>query len=90
MRRRCLVKLEGKVQAVGLRAQVRREAARHNLGGWVKNQPDGSVALEVEGEAASVALFLAWLKGNPGYAKLQDADVSEIVPQGDQEFIIEL
>lgn len=89
MQRRCAIKLVGKVQDVGLRALVAREARRQGFYGWVRNLSGGEVALEVEGEAAPVALFIAWLRAAPGPARPTNVEVSDIAPQGTHEFVIE-
>lgn len=48
----------GHVQGVGFRWTVRRIAEGFAVAGWVKNRPDGSVELLVEGESADVNAFL--------------------------------
>lgn len=49
---------EGRVQGVGFRYTVTDLARGFNVCGWVKNLPDGSVELEVMGEADEVADFV--------------------------------
>jgi acylphosphatase len=62
MRRR--VRYTGRVQGVGFRATARALAQRHPLVGWVRNELDGSVILEVQGLLADVETFLVSLAGN--------------------------
>lgn len=38
----------GRVQGVGFRYFVQQTAKKYELTGWVKNMPDGSVAMEVQ------------------------------------------
>ena len=52
------VRFEGRVQGVGFRATARWIAERHPVTGWVRNEPDGSVVLEVQGETGVVEAFL--------------------------------
>jgi acylphosphatase len=52
------VRFVGRVQGVGFRATARSIAGRHPVTGWVRNEPDGSVLLEVQGSASDVAAFL--------------------------------
>lgn len=51
MIRRMQVRYEGRVQGVGFRAAVLRCAAGLGVVGFVRNESDGSVSLEAEGEA---------------------------------------
>ena len=48
----------GRVQGVGFRATAERIASPLGLAGWVRNEPDGSVACEVQGAPTLVAAFL--------------------------------
>jgi len=52
------VRLIGRVQGVGLRATARHLAASRPLTGWVRNEPDESVTLEVQGSTRDVDAFL--------------------------------
>jgi acylphosphatase len=49
---------EGYVQGVGFRWTTRRIAQGYDVGGWVRNLPDGRVELQVSGEDDEVAAFL--------------------------------
>jgi acylphosphatase len=53
------VTFEGRVQGVGFRATARSLARPHPVTGWVRNEPDGSVLIEVQGEGAAIDAFLA-------------------------------
>lgn len=88
MRRRCRLIITGRVQNMGLRAMVRARAKQHGLGGWVANEPNGTVGVEVEGEAADVALFIQWLWASPGFAKVSEVAVSELAPVGEHTMVI--
>lgn len=48
----------GRVQGVGFRATTREIARRFPVTGWVRNEPDGSVRLEVQGEPDQVEAVL--------------------------------
>jgi acylphosphatase len=47
--------VHGRVQGVGFRAFVEREALARGLEGWVRNRRDGSVEAVFMGEAGDVA-----------------------------------
>lgn len=49
---------EGRVQGVGFRYTVKDLARGFDVCGWVKNLPDGSVELQVMGEADEVESFI--------------------------------
>jgi acylphosphatase len=48
----------GKVQGVGFRATARSVARGRPVSGWVRNQSDGSVLLEVQGVPEEVDSYL--------------------------------
>ncbi|MBL4736088.1 MAG: acylphosphatase, partial [Flavobacteriales bacterium] len=54
------IRIEGKVQGVWFRASTRDEAGRLGLRGFVRNEPDGSVYAEVEGEENEINEFVKW------------------------------
>lgn len=56
---RQVVRYRGRVQGVGFRATVFSIARRHPVTGSVRNEPDGSVLLEVQGAEESVKAVLA-------------------------------
>jgi acylphosphatase len=55
---RVQVRFTGRVQGVGFRATARDAAQKHPVTGWVRNEPDGSVLMEVQGSAAAVSAAL--------------------------------
>ena len=52
--KRVRVRITGRVQGVGFRYWVEREATDRGLDGWVRNRRDGSVEAVFQGEDASV------------------------------------
>jgi acylphosphatase len=46
--------VRGRVQKVGFRWFVMKNAQRLGLAGWVRNNPDGTVELEAGGAAAAI------------------------------------
>ena len=57
--------VHGRVQGVGFRAFVEREALRRGLEGWVRNRRDGSVEAVFMGEAAAVAAAIEACRRGP-------------------------
>ena len=72
----------GRVQGVGFRYTVMGIAQKCSLTGWVRNNYDGSVEMEVQGADHRVDLFLQELHtGKPGgnrWIRIDQMDVSEI------------
>ncbi len=62
--------LTGRVQGVGFRYFAHRVAQRLNLGGWVRNLPNGSVEVEVEGPRAALEAFAAEMERGPSAAQV--------------------
>lgn len=63
--------VEGRVQGVGYRAWVNREAQARGLKGWVRNRADGSVEAVFSGEAEAVAAMIAACRRGPPAAKVR-------------------
>lgn len=69
----------GRVQGVGFRYSAQREAEKHQLNGWVKNEPDGSVTVEASGEEESgLNAFSEWCHRGPASAKVEKVNVEEL------------
>lgn len=87
MRLRRRVTFRGNVQGVGFRATCHSIAARHAVGGCVRNLADGGVELVVEGEAAEVQAVLDAIARRMAEYIRSSAAQDEPV-QGEQEFRI--
>jgi acylphosphatase len=82
------VRVTGRVQGVSFRAYTREQARGLGVSGWVRNEPDGSVAGHFEGPAHAVDALVAWCRHGPGYAAVDDVEVSDVEPTGDSGFTI--
>ena len=83
------VRVTGKVQGVFYRKAARSEAARLNLTGWVRNEDDGAVAMEVSGDETILNRFLEWCKEGPDRAVVTEVISSELPYHEYREFTIE-
>lgn len=72
--KRLKIKVFGRVQGVFFRHSTRREAEELGLSGFVRNEPDGSVYLEAEGEEEQIQKFLGWCRKGPLLAKVEKID----------------
>lgn len=55
--RRLQLRFVGEVQGVGFRWTARKIATDLGLSGWVRNEPDGSVSMEIQGPSISLAQY---------------------------------
>jgi acylphosphatase len=70
-----LVNVKGRVQGVFYRHSTREQASKLQISGWVANLPDGTVALEAQGESQQILTLLAWLEKGPPAAVVASVDV---------------
>jgi acylphosphatase len=85
---RVIARITGTVQGVNYRATAAREARRRGLAGWVRNEPDGAVLIDVEGDPAAVEAFLAWCAEGPPRARVSAVETTVADPTGYEEFTI--
>ena len=64
--RRWQFRFTGRVQGVGFRATTRAIARKHPVTGWVRNESDGSVLAQIQGDPAAVEAVLAELDATMG------------------------
>ena len=76
--RRFLVR--GRVQGVGFRWFVEREAHILQISGWVRNNPDGSVEVLAVGTRDQLAGMRSRLQEGPRAARIDDVEESEAEP----------
>lgn len=64
------ITITGHVQGVFFRSTAEKLAQSLQLTGFIRNQPDGSVYLEVEGNNADLDKFVAWCRQGPPLAQV--------------------
>jgi acylphosphatase len=72
------VHVTGRVQGVGFRDWTAREARRLGLAGWVRNEPDGSVAALIAGPGDAVAAMIERLWKGPRLASVSDVKTQAV------------
>ncbi|MGC2209757.1 MAG: acylphosphatase [Candidatus Korobacteraceae bacterium] len=86
--RRYLVR--GRVQGVGFRWFVEREAQLIGVGGWVRNRDDGAVEVLASGTDEQLGTLYDKLREGPRAARIDGVDVDDAAPFGGyQTFQIE-
>jgi acylphosphatase len=80
--------VRGRVQGVGYRYFVQREADALGVTGFVRNLPDGSVEVVAEGGEPAVTQLEARLREGPSFATVASVDRSAIAARGDHGFHI--
>ncbi|BBL45339.1 acylphosphatase [Nanobdella aerobiophila] len=78
----------GKVQGVGFRNFIYRNALRYNIKGYVKNNPDGTVEAVFEGNQMDIYNIIELCKRGPERARVDKIDEIEIKDQKYKDFKI--
>lgn len=73
----------GRVQGVGFRYHASYAARGLGITGWVQNNPDGSVEMEVEGSEIQINQMLTMIHRD-SYIRIDDMDIKNI-PLQEQE-----
>ncbi|MDP2411904.1 MAG: acylphosphatase [Pseudolabrys sp.] len=68
------IMVRGRVQGVGYRAFVEREAIKRGIEGWVRNRRDGSVEAVMAGDDAVVAAAIEACRLGPFAARVDALD----------------
>jgi acylphosphatase len=66
------VRIRGRVQGVGYRDWMIREATGLGVHGWVRNRTDGSVEALVSGDPAAVGALLTACRAGPALARVEE------------------
>ena len=82
------VVVSGQVQGVFFRATMREKARELDVNGWVRNEPDGSVAAHLEGSPDSVRTLVEWCHHGPSGALVGRVATSEAPATGASGFAI--
>jgi acylphosphatase len=69
--------IEGRVQGVGFRYEMTRQARRLGVTGWVRNLRDGTVEAVVDGPPDRVDAIMEWARRGPPGSEVRAVQVSE-------------
>lgn len=75
MKKAAILTIYGRVQGVGFRYFVKQKADYFGISGFVKNQLNGNVYVEAEGQSELLNLFIDACKQGPMHAWVEKVDV---------------
>jgi acylphosphatase len=80
---RYYVIFEGRVQNVGFRYTLYREATKLNITGWVNNRLDGTVEAQLQGKKSDILFLINSLQKKSRFILIEDYFMKEIniIPQ---------
>ena len=73
----------GKVQHVGFRWRAGKAAKAFGCSGWCRNNPDGSVTMEIQGTRAQIDLVLLAIRSGR-YIRIEHTDIETLMPDQDE------
>lgn len=76
-----VIRMSGRVQGVFFRQSAKRKADELGMVGFVRNESDGTVTIEVEGEPDALDTLVAWCHEGPTYAKVERVVVENGTPK---------
>jgi acylphosphatase len=89
MSKKCIsLKVYGLVQGVWFRASTKKVADEMGVKGLVRNESDGTVYIEAEADAYTLAQFTLWCHNGPDGARVEQVKVQEIALKNYTDFKI--
>lgn len=82
------IRVYGRVQGVGFRYNTRNAAEKYGISGFVKNEPEGGVFIEAEGEEEAIDRFLLWCHKGPAWARVDRVEVQEVPEVRCEGFVV--
>lgn len=83
------IKVYGQVQGVFFRSTAKAEAEKLGIKGFTRNEPDGTVYIEAEGDENSLEKFLSWCHSGPEVAQVEKVDINEAPTKNFKDFYID-
>jgi acylphosphatase len=82
------IRIEGKVQGVGFRYYILKNARAHRINGWVKNTPDCALEVQAIGNEMDMDVFLDYCQQGPPQSRVEKISTSTLQNFVADEFII--
>jgi len=67
----------GYVQGVGYRFNAQKQAEQLGLTGWIKNEPDQTVTIVVQGKKEKIKEFFDWCKKGPSKSQVNKIKIKD-------------
>lgn len=68
------IKISGKVQGVFFRVSTKEFVDKIGITGWVKNESNGTVSIQAEGNVESLEQLLLWCQKGSNGAKIENVE----------------
>ncbi len=81
--------ISGYVQGVFFRASAKAKADELGIVGFVRNQTDGSVYIEAEGEDLDLQNFERWCKQGPPRSQVDQIEIKEGELKRFSDFVVQ-
>lgn len=88
MRKHLNIRVHGRVQGVFFRSSAKHSAKKLGIRGFVRNEPDGTVYIEAEGDEENLERFLGWCRKGPPFARVDKVEMEEEVFKNFADFSI--
>lgn len=82
------IKITGKVQGVSFRQVTKLVADQMGIRGIIKNEKDGSVYIEAEGDDTLLDVFMEWCNEGTDRAKVENVETTQGTVKNYQNFEI--
>ncbi len=76
------ITVHGRVQGVGFRYSMVRNASKTDVTGWVRNRADGSVEILCEGKSEDIERFVKLVRKGPPGARVIDLNQKKVPYKG--------
>lgn len=71
------IKIYGNVQDINFRSFLKAKARNLGVVGFARNDPDGAVYTEAEGEEKFLSEYLNYCQEGPGFARVEKVEINE-------------
>lgn len=84
-----VIRVHGKVQNVTFRNSAKQQAKSLGLTGMARNEKDGTVYIEVEGDKRSIDKFIEWCHRGPEEAEVEKVEALPGIVKDYKEFDVD-